>query len=409
MFQVFLDAVRRDDVKVVLSLHSAFCRHDSLRMLVQSVDLTLAHTPEVRMEIIANGADPDAVAVLPHGVTVQEPLSASDRELLRQKLGLPVAEKIVVAFGFVQPHKGMDAVLAAVLELRQQGIAAQGYIAGKPNPSDPNSLAYQRQLQLLAKNAGIADSVHFLDSFLPQDTVVEYLQAADLVMMNYQSQHYEASGACSLAIGAGALIATSVAPAFAAFGDAVWHMTAGYQPASSASLLLTNEVLAQTLRENMARYCERNSWSAIQTKLLSYYRTVGVVPAARQVKVATAALSQNCKDGRPEIPCVASPEVENSQEASSVSTYDVSEMRVLIQNRTNALTQPGGDTIVMRRVIEQLTEAGVQVSLDLEGQHRYLLQTHLVEIWHTLPAHTLDSMSSKSQSASLQKIEAWSQ
>ena len=43
-------------------------------------------------------------------------------------------------------------------------------------------------------------------------------------------------------------------------------------------------------------------------------------------------------------------------------------VRVLMQNRPNAITQPGGDTIVMQRLEKGLRKLGVDVCVDLEGR-----------------------------------------
>ncbi len=41
-------------------------------------------------------------------------------------------------------------------------------------------------------------------------------------------------------------------------------------------------------------------------------------------------------------------------------------LKVLVQNRPNALAQPGGDTVVMQKTIESLRKLGAEVTLDLE-------------------------------------------
>ena len=71
-----------------------------------------------------------------------------------------------------------------------------------------------------------------LTEYVSDEAVGEYLAASDLVMLNYKSHHIESSGACALAVGAGGVVATSLAPSMLAFGDAVWHMTSGYPPQS---------------------------------------------------------------------------------------------------------------------------------------------------------------------------------
>src|SRR5690606_34825491 len=139
------------------------------------------------------------------------------------------------------------------------GVPAVGYVAGKPLPSDPRSQDYQNRLMQAAVQLGIESNIIFLNRFLSDEEVTEYLRAADLVIMNYQAQHYEASGACSLAVGAGALVATSLAPAFMSFGDAVWHMTAGYPADLSADLLLRNRELADEVRRCADQYCAEHA------------------------------------------------------------------------------------------------------------------------------------------------------
>lgn len=49
-------------------------------------------------------------------------------------------------------------------------------------------------------------------------------------------------------------------------------------------------------------------------------------------------------------------------------TEGIQSMRVLMQNRPNALTQRGGDTIVLERLSEGLRERGVRVDIDLTGE-----------------------------------------
>ena len=47
---------------------------------------------------------------------------------------------------------------------------------------------------------------------------------------------------------------------------------------------------------------------------------------------------------------------------------DTAKLRILMQNRNNALTQPGGDTVVMQRIAEALRAKGHIVDFDFTGQ-----------------------------------------
>jgi len=236
-FVAALKSVRDSGVRLILQLHSTFTSNPGLVELLSISDLIIVHSSQNRLQVLANGAIPDRVVVLPHGVTVRDEIGIS-KETLRSELDMPSDSPVLLAFGFIQPHKGMEGILEAVYHCRQRGIPLTGWIVGSPNQSDPGSREYADQLVQLAEKLGITQYIKFVSTYVSDDQVQNYLAAADLVLMNYRSQHYEASGACSLAIGAGAVVLTSMAPPFLAFEDAVWHITSGYPVHLSVELLL---------------------------------------------------------------------------------------------------------------------------------------------------------------------------
>ena len=303
------------------------------------LDGVVVHTAENRLQVIAHGVAPDKVWVLPHGVHVRARLTPDERARLRAKLEIPDGEKVIVSLGFLQPNKGVEAVIEAVAHLIAGGVPARGFILGKVNENLPIAVEYCAQLKQLAQKAGVADRITFSNRFHSDAEAGEYLAAADLVMMNYQSRYYEASGACSVAVGAGALVAASLAPQFAPFGDAVWHMTAGFPPGVSAEVLLAADSrVRETVLRSAERYCAENSWNEIAHKLKAIYRQLSFKPAPRDA------------------PAVREKSVPVARK-----------MRVLFQNRPNALTQRGGDTVVMERTMAGLRQHGVEVTVDLQG------------------------------------------
>jgi len=63
--------------------------------------------------------------------------------------------------------------------------------------------------------------------------------------------------------------------------------------------------------------------------------------------------------------------VETKNRASQSSALEMAtsrSLRVLMQNRPNATSQRGGDTVVMERTAEGLRSAGISVTIDLEGR-----------------------------------------
>ncbi len=345
-FSRFLEDIRASGTKVVAQVHNLFTSSADLRHLLTHVDKVLVHTPENRLEAIANGCHPSCVEVVPHGVVIRTPEAGETKRSLRSTLGLCQDKPIITAFGFVQPHKGMEAVIEAVLHLKQRGIAAQGLIVGQTRTDDPQSLAYAQALESLVHSSGLNDSIRFVTSFVTDEQVGQYLAASDLVVMNYRSQHFEASGACALALGAGSIVIASLAPAMMGFGDSVWHLTAGYGPGLAAELILGNPHLREELQRTAREYCQRHSWPRIAERVTDIYRSLGFSVAPRELEGAA-----------------------HSKEKTVTTNASTSpkKTRVLMQNRPSTFTQRGGDTVVLEKLRDGLTSRGWEVTVDVNA------------------------------------------
>lgn len=336
-----LARIRKAGVKVVAHLHSTFTAEPALQGLVQSVDAVITHTAANRLEAIANGAPANQSFVIPHGVVVAK---TPDRNAVRGRIGVQPSERMLVTFGFIQPHKGIEGLIEAVAHLCQRGLPARGFVLGAPHREDPNGASYLSELQGYAAKLGVSDRIRFETRFLPSSEVSEFLAASDLVFMNYASRHYEASGAAATALGAGALVAASVAPPFEELGDAVWHMSSGYPPALSAELLLTNAALRASILAAAQRYVQTHAWPAICDQVVRMYQSLQFIPTAKENAV-------NTQWNNPGMP-----------------SGTAGKTRVLVQNRRNTFTQRGGDTIVIERLVDGLRRRGVDVTVDVEGR-----------------------------------------
>jgi len=343
----FFRALKSKGIKIVAHLHNTYTIDKQLQTFLSEVDRVVVLSPENRLEAIANGASPDAVSVIPNGIKVKT-ISATEKTKIRTKLGVPAGENLLVCFGFIQPHKGMEGLLEAVYYLNGRGIPTRGIIAGNPAPSDPNSQEYAKQLQSIASQHGIADRVQFLNRFISEEEVNEYLSAADLVLMNYRSQHYEASAACAQALGAGAIVATSIAPAFQPFSDAVWHLSSGYPAAVSMEILLTNEKLRNEIKEKAKKHCETYQWPNIAITLQQILQQTMCKKQITQFKENEVVKAQST--GSKKLPTKGAG------------------LKVLMQNRPNANQQKGGDTFIMEKTKAGLEKLGVKVTVDLEAK-----------------------------------------
>ncbi len=346
-FAALLAELRERGVRVCAQMHNLFTCEPSLRALMGAVDRIIVHTPENRLEAIANGASPEAVMVVPHGVHIRTPRQGETQEKLRESLNLPQGKAILCSFGFIQPHKGMEALLESVLHLKKRGIACHGVIVGSTRDDDPNSASYLDGLKGLVRDHGLSADISFVSSFVSDAGVGDYLAASDIIVMNYRSQHFEASGACSLAVGSGSVVMTSLAPAMMAFGDAVWHLTAGYPAGLAAEVILKDSRLKEVLCQQARLYAEQNSWRETAKKIIDVYRQVHFTPRAQEREVKA--------------------ERKEKTVTNSIPTRRASTMRILFQNRPNTFAQRGGDTVVIERLKDGLERKGCHVVVDTDG------------------------------------------
>jgi len=340
-FSEFLNVVRSHGIVVLAQIHNTFTLEESLRQYVTHVDALVVHTSENRLEAVANGAKAESVFVIPHGVE-EFSFANQSKEEIRSSLHLPREKKLVTSFGFIQPHKGVEAVLEAVHHLKSKKIPAAGIIVGSTREDDPNSTQYLSQLRQLVQQHNLSADIHFISRYVDDAEVAKYLFASDVVVMNYRSQHFEASGACSLAVGAGVPTMTSLAPAMMSFGDAVWHLTSGFPPGLSAELLLTDEKLQNLLRNNARKYAAENAWPQVAIKIINIYQ-----------ELTTSRTAQG---------------QENNVNRKSNFEKRKGDMRVLIQNRPQTFTLRGGDTVVIEKLQSGLTQRGVEVVVDVDGR-----------------------------------------
>lgn len=336
--------LRSQGIRTLVTLHSSFTNSAAWQELVAGWDRIIVHSEQNRLQVIACGVSPEAVIVIPHGVA-QRPQFLAQEEL-RKQLDLSINGKLVSCFGFIQPHKGIEDVIVSVAELKQVGIDTHALFIGQINKSDPGAEKYLEELKSLAMRLNVTEQILWKTEFVSDELRDKYLHASDLVIMNYRSQHFESSGACALALGAGALVVTSLAPPFWPFKDAVWHLTSGYGLTSSIAALLSNLELRNEILEHAKDYCSKNSWEVITPKILRTYAELGSQLEANTLKLQNQNSSGNTMG-----------ELDRTK----------TKIRVLMQNRPNALSQPGGDTVLMNHTKAALEKRGVDVTLDLEG------------------------------------------
>ncbi len=154
-----------------------------------------------------HGADGRAIAVIPHGVPDRE---YAEPDALKARFGWE-RRKVVLTFGLLAPNKGIETLIAAMPEIVANEPRALYIVLGATHPNlvAHEGEAYRDGLKMLAASKGVADHVRFIDTFLEQDELVDYLQAADIYATPYTNPAQITSGTLAYAVGVGKAVVST--------------------------------------------------------------------------------------------------------------------------------------------------------------------------------------------------------
>ncbi len=344
-FVSLMSELKKDGLKIILHLHNTFSLDKNLEDEVALSDRIIVHSEENKLQIIANGATSSKIRVVPLSLKEIEKISYYQKEAIRKELGVLDNEKLLLSFGFIQPHKGMEVILEAVIESLNKGIAVKGVIVGSVLKEDPNSEKYYNDLLTLIKNYNLESHIKICNEFISDQKLNEYIQSADLVFLNYKSSYYESSGAGNLALMNGATLITSLAPMFEDYKNCAWHLTSGFPAGLSTEILLKNKEIKSYLSENTRKFLSTHSFKIASKLIANIFKELALKPNEINRKQFNGKIT--CKESQ------------------------MQNKKILIVNRSNAVTQRGGDTIVMENLYNGLREKGFMVDIDLDHEKNF--------------------------------------
>jgi glycosyltransferase involved in cell wall biosynthesis len=153
---------------------------------------------------------PSKVCVVPHGVPPVEPRG---RTRVKEQLDL-TGRTIITTFGLVDPRKGLEYMIEAMQTVRQYDPQALYLIVGKTHPElvRREGETYRRELWQRVVDLGLERHVNFVDEYLTQTQIVEYLLASDVYVTPYLDPKQITRGTLAYALGAGKAIVSTPYP-----------------------------------------------------------------------------------------------------------------------------------------------------------------------------------------------------
>jgi glycosyltransferase involved in cell wall biosynthesis len=104
-----------------------------------------------------------------------------DRDTARAALGLPRDRVILLAIGFLQPHKGFDRAIRAFAQVPHTGVCL--YVVGSIWREDPVSSTHLDELRRLARETPDAE---LREGYLDDAQFDRWIVAADLLVLPYR-------------------------------------------------------------------------------------------------------------------------------------------------------------------------------------------------------------------------------
>lgn len=286
----FLEALEKP---LVTTLHSVLPEpsesvREAVRRIGQRSQAVVAMAHLARETLVDRyGLAAEKVRVIPHGVPAVEPRG---RRLMKKRLDLP-NRNIILTFGLVDPRKGLEYMIMAMERVVQRHPDALYLIVGKTHPELVRKAgeSYRQELCDLVESRGLENHVAFVDEYLTQRQIVDYLLASDVYVTPYLDPNQITSGTLAYALGAGkAVISTPYLHATEVLADGrgiLVDFRHQLQLADAVLSVLDDPDFKQQLEQRAYAYGHEMAWPNIGRRMLDLFREVArSAPPTRSVE-----------------------------------------------------------------------------------------------------------------------------
>lgn len=207
----------------------------------------------------------DKVVTIPHGVPVVHPV---DTQHMKQALRLE-GHTVICTFGLLSRGKGIEDAIRAMPAIVEQYPDVLYLIMGETHPQvrKLEGERYRAELVALARELGVSRQVRFLNQYLEQKTLIQYLQATDIYLTPYHDRNQITSGTLAYALGCGrAIVSTPYVYAGEALAEGRGLLAEFENPESIArcvTLYLSNPAFRAETEERALEYGRKMAWPQV--------------------------------------------------------------------------------------------------------------------------------------------------
>ncbi len=207
----------------------------------------------------------EKIQIIEHGVP---DLEESENNPIKQLTAFK-KHRVLLTFGLISRNKGLEIVVKALPAIVAKHPDVMYVVLGNTHPGviKNSGEEYRDYLKSLAAKLGVSDHLAFINKFVSEEELINYLAAAEIYVTPYHNEAQITSGTLSYAIGAGAAVVSTP----------YWHATELLSnnrgrlfdfKDSEALADIINELLEQDrvlseLKENAYEYGLRLRWPNI--------------------------------------------------------------------------------------------------------------------------------------------------
>jgi len=149
----------------------------------------------------------DKIQIIEHGVP---DLEASEINEIKKLVPFK-NKKVLFTFGLISRNKGLETVINALPAIVKHHPDVMYVILGNTHPGvlKNNGEEYRDSLKRLAAQLGVSKHLTFINKFVSEEELFQYLTAIDIYITPYLNEAQITSGTLSYAVGAGAAVVST--------------------------------------------------------------------------------------------------------------------------------------------------------------------------------------------------------
>jgi glycosyltransferase involved in cell wall biosynthesis len=274
-----LDLLVRLTMPVVTTFHTVLEKPNAAqrdvmeRIIALSTELIVMANKGKALLLDVYRAPAAKISVIPHGIPDFEFV---EPDAAKAKLGL--AEKsVILTFGLLSPNKGIEVMIDAMPAILERKPNAVYVVLGATHPNllREKGESYRESLVAQATRLGVQDSVVFLNQFVDQPVLLDYISACDVYVTPYLNQSQMTSGTLSYSFGLGkAVVSTPYWHAEELLADGHGVLVEFGSSAALASALgdlLTDDAKRLELRQRAYAKSRSMVWSEVAKQYLAIF------------------------------------------------------------------------------------------------------------------------------------------